>query len=235
MSSGPDVTQLLQDWKNGDEHAIRRLTPIVYNELRRLAARYLRDEHAADTLRPTALVHEAYIRLVAQNMPAQLLVNFDRFADQDDVYVAYDNFSGAPDMRVAASPGTSPNNPPDFSSIDSLTGFSTGFGNPGHRLATDSLSGAIYSLFQRVDHFNADGSKNINFTLNRSTDGGLTWGLNGCPTGITVANGDSVQPTPKFGTVNALLGGVIMSPLIREPETSMWFTATVIPPPAIPD
>jgi RNA polymerase sigma-70 factor, ECF subfamily len=69
MSSGPNVTQLLQDWKNGDEHAIRRLTPIVYNELRRLAARYLRDEHAADTLQPTALVHEAYIRLVAQNMP----------------------------------------------------------------------------------------------------------------------------------------------------------------------
>jgi RNA polymerase sigma factor (TIGR02999 family) len=69
MSSGSDVTQLLQEWKNGDEHAIGRLTPIVYNELRRLAAYYLRDEHAADTLQPTALVHEAYIRLVAQNMP----------------------------------------------------------------------------------------------------------------------------------------------------------------------
>jgi RNA polymerase sigma-70 factor, ECF subfamily len=69
MNSGPDVTQLLREWKNGDEHAIGRLTPIVYNELRRLAAHYLRDEHAADTLQPTALVHEAYIRLVAQNMP----------------------------------------------------------------------------------------------------------------------------------------------------------------------
>jgi RNA polymerase sigma-70 factor (ECF subfamily) len=69
MSSRPDVTQLLRDWKNGDEHAIGRLTPIVYDELRRLAAHYLRDEHAADTLQPTALVHEAYIRLVAQNIP----------------------------------------------------------------------------------------------------------------------------------------------------------------------
>jgi|SRR5262249_5448154 len=69
MSSRPDVTQLLQEWKNGDERAIGRLTPIVYDELRRLAAHYLRDEHAANTLQPTALVHEAYLRLVAQNIP----------------------------------------------------------------------------------------------------------------------------------------------------------------------
>src|SRR5213596_3845263 len=69
MGSASQVTQLLLDWKNGDEQAIGRLTPIVYDELRRLAAHYLRDERAAMTLQPTALVHEAYIRLVAQNMP----------------------------------------------------------------------------------------------------------------------------------------------------------------------
>ena len=69
MASAPQVTKILLDWKNGDEQAIARLTPIVYDELRRLAAHYLRDEHAADTLQPTALVHEAYLRLVAQNMP----------------------------------------------------------------------------------------------------------------------------------------------------------------------
>src|SRR5881628_3954284 len=69
MSSSPQVTRLLLDWKNGDDQAIGRLTPIIYDELRRLAAHYLRDERAADTLQPTALVHEAYIRLVAQNMP----------------------------------------------------------------------------------------------------------------------------------------------------------------------
>jgi hypothetical protein len=45
--------------------------------------------------------------------------------------------------------------------------------------------------------------------LNRSTDGGITWSLNGVATGIVVANADSTQPTPKFGTVNALLGGVL--------------------------
>jgi RNA polymerase sigma-70 factor, ECF subfamily len=69
MSLSPQVTQLLLDWKNGDEQAIGRLTPIIYDELRRLAAHYLSDEHAANTLQPTALVHEAYLRLVAQNMP----------------------------------------------------------------------------------------------------------------------------------------------------------------------
>lgn len=67
--NAPDVTLLLHDWKNGDEHAIERLTTIVYDELRRLAVHYLRDEHAADTLQPTALVHEAYIRLVSQKTP----------------------------------------------------------------------------------------------------------------------------------------------------------------------
>ena len=69
MGSAPQVTQILLDWKKGDEQAMARLTPLVYDELRRLAAHYLRDEHAADTLQPTALVHEAYIRLVGQNMP----------------------------------------------------------------------------------------------------------------------------------------------------------------------
>jgi hypothetical protein len=67
--NAPDVALLLHDWKNGDEHAIKRLTTIVYDELRRLAVHYLRDEHAVDTLQPTALVHEAYIRLVPQTTP----------------------------------------------------------------------------------------------------------------------------------------------------------------------
>ena len=74
MSSAPGnsqeaVTQLLVEWKNGQAQALERLTPIVYAELRRLADHYLRDEHAATTLQPTALVHEAYLRLVAQAMP----------------------------------------------------------------------------------------------------------------------------------------------------------------------
>jgi tetratricopeptide (TPR) repeat protein/tRNA A-37 threonylcarbamoyl transferase component Bud32 len=63
------VTLLLADLKNGDPQAVDRLIPIVYDELRRLASHYLRDEHAAATLQPTALVHEAYLKLVGQEMP----------------------------------------------------------------------------------------------------------------------------------------------------------------------
>jgi RNA polymerase sigma factor (TIGR02999 family) len=69
MNPAAQVTLLLADLKNGDAQAIDRLIPIVYDELRRLAAHYLRDESAAATLQPTVLVHEAYLRLVAQDMP----------------------------------------------------------------------------------------------------------------------------------------------------------------------
>jgi len=68
-ASPEDVTQLLVAWKDGSKEALDLLTPIVYSELRRLAARYLADEHAAATLQPTILVHEAYLRLVAQKLP----------------------------------------------------------------------------------------------------------------------------------------------------------------------
>jgi hypothetical protein len=140
-----------------------------------------------------------------------LLVNEDPVKrTQDDVYVAYDNFDGAPDMRVAAAPGS---DPPKFT-IDSLAGFSQGAVNPGQRLAVDHSNGAVYTLFQQCpttvancNNIAAD-PKTIHWILNRSTDGGKTWKLNGSSTGVQIAKGQSTQPTPKFGTVNALLGGV---------------------------
>lgn len=138
-----------------------------------------------------------------------LLVGADPLTPlQDNVYVAYDDFGafGGPDMREAVAQGS---NPPDFSAIDNSAGQSTGFVNPGHRLAVDGRTGFVYSLFQRRIAPGVGGSQNINYMLNRSTDGGLTWGLNGLDTGIVVANADSNQPTPKFGTVNALLGGAL--------------------------
>ncbi|HJQ68420.1 MAG TPA: sigma-70 family RNA polymerase sigma factor [Blastocatellia bacterium] len=61
-----EVTQLLLDWRNGDKEALDKLTPLVYNELRRLANHYLRGERKDHTLQGTALVHEAYIRLIGQ-------------------------------------------------------------------------------------------------------------------------------------------------------------------------
>lgn len=63
------MTLLLARWADGDQQALEDLTPLVYKELRRLAASYLRKERKGHTLRPTALVHEAYLRLVNQSNP----------------------------------------------------------------------------------------------------------------------------------------------------------------------
>src|ERR671917_1224401 len=62
-----EVTRILHDWSGGDREAPERLMPFVYDELRRLARIFLAKERNAHTLQPTALVHEAYLRLVDQN------------------------------------------------------------------------------------------------------------------------------------------------------------------------
>lgn len=64
-SSG-DITALLGQWQGGSQSALDQLTPLVYRELRRLAQSYLRRERPGHTLQGTALVHEAYLRLVDQ-------------------------------------------------------------------------------------------------------------------------------------------------------------------------
>ena len=58
-----NITQLLLKWSNGDKAALDDLIPIVYNELRKLAANYLRQRSGSNSLQATALVHEAYVRL----------------------------------------------------------------------------------------------------------------------------------------------------------------------------
>jgi RNA polymerase sigma factor (TIGR02999 family) len=89
-----DVTRLLEYWSRGDKEALNQLVPLVYRELRRLAAAYLRRERREHTLQPTALVHEAYLRLadqtrvdcrsraqffgIAANLMRQILVNHAR-------------------------------------------------------------------------------------------------------------------------------------------------------------
>jgi len=69
MSSTHEVTLLLAKWAKGNQDALNELTPLVYKELRHLAASYLRTERQGHTLQPTALVHEAYLRLVDQSNP----------------------------------------------------------------------------------------------------------------------------------------------------------------------
>ena len=65
----PNVTLLLKEWQAGDRAALDHLTPVVYAELRKLAGSYLRRERSGHTLQPTALVHEAYMRMVDQSVP----------------------------------------------------------------------------------------------------------------------------------------------------------------------
>ena len=68
MSTQP-ITHLLLEWSQGNEAALQQLTPLVYKELRKLASSYLSRERPGHTLQPTALVHEAYLRLVGHNLP----------------------------------------------------------------------------------------------------------------------------------------------------------------------
>jgi RNA polymerase sigma factor (TIGR02999 family) len=88
------ITQLLNEWRNGNQNALNDLVPLVYGELRRLAHHHLRSERPDHTLQSTALVHEAYLRLVnrepddlrnrahfmavASQLMRQILVDFAR-------------------------------------------------------------------------------------------------------------------------------------------------------------
>jgi len=117
------ATGLLIAWGGGDERAREQMLPLVYDELRRLAAGYLRRERPGHTLQPTALVHEAYVRLIDQRqvdwsnraqfiglaavMMRRVLVNHarDRVADKRGggaehvpLTVAGDNIGGPPEI-----------------------------------------------------------------------------------------------------------------------------------------
>src|SRR5262245_34444244 len=101
MMSGPlthEITQWLAGWSNGDRSALEKLTPLVYRELHRLAQAYMRGERAGHSLQTTALVNEAYLRLidiqqmdwrnrahfyaVAAQLMRHILVDFARARDQ---------------------------------------------------------------------------------------------------------------------------------------------------------
>ncbi len=135
----------------------------------------------------------------------QLLTNVDpTTAGQNNTYVAYDD-DASNNLRVSVALGTQP---PNFTK-DNVAGVYFGGGtNQGLRIAVDPRTGYIYSLYQGCTSGCGGSSKTIAYVLNRSLDAGTTWTLNGSGTGITVATGVTVQPTPKFGTVNALLGGI---------------------------
>ena len=68
-SNAPDITELLAAWGGGDQSAFERLVPLVYAELKRIARRHMYRESEGHVLQTTALVHEAYVKLVSQKDP----------------------------------------------------------------------------------------------------------------------------------------------------------------------
>ncbi len=83
VAPSSNVTQLLADWRNGNNDALNQLMPLVYDELRDLAKRYMRRENSSHTLQTNALVNEAYLRLVnQQNVDWQNRAHFFAIAAQ---------------------------------------------------------------------------------------------------------------------------------------------------------
>jgi RNA polymerase sigma-70 factor, ECF subfamily len=96
MADSREITALLADWRNGNQAALDKLVPLVYEELRRLASGYMRRERSEHTLQTTALVHEAYVHMVEQrNVPWQTRAHFFAVAAQVMRHILVDYARGA--------------------------------------------------------------------------------------------------------------------------------------------
>jgi RNA polymerase sigma factor (TIGR02999 family) len=82
MQVPANFTQLLTEWRSGHPQALERLTPLVYDELRRLARGYMRAERGSHTLQATAVVHEAFLRLIQANVALQDRAHFFALASR---------------------------------------------------------------------------------------------------------------------------------------------------------
>jgi len=121
-----NVTQMLVAWSGGDERALDKLIPVVYDELRRQAARYLRRERAGHTLQTTALIHEAYLRLVDQkSVKWQNRAQFFGIAAQlmrrilvDHARAKHRAKRGGTNVRVSLSDATSVTGAPNLDLVE---------------------------------------------------------------------------------------------------------------------
>ena len=92
MNQSHEITRLLREWSGGRRSAFDELMPLVYRELHRQAARYLRNERHAQTLQTTALIHDAYVRLVGQTgIQWQSRTQFFAFAAQVMCHILVDH------------------------------------------------------------------------------------------------------------------------------------------------
>ena len=121
-----NVTQLLIAWNGGDKQALDKLLPAVYDELRRQAARYLRRERPGHTLQTTALIHEAYLRLIDQkSVQWQNRAQFFGIAAQmmrrilvDHARTKHRAKRGGSDVRVSLTDATSVTKGPDLNLVE---------------------------------------------------------------------------------------------------------------------
>jgi RNA polymerase sigma factor (TIGR02999 family) len=128
-ASPPDITQMLQEWSDGKDEVLNQLMPLVYEELHRQAARYLRRERQDHTLQTTGLIHEAYLKLVDQReVKWQSRTHFFAIASQAMRRILVDYARtrqrakrGGDDVRVsltAAEKIASDNKPMDLIALD---------------------------------------------------------------------------------------------------------------------
>jgi RNA polymerase sigma-70 factor, ECF subfamily len=107
MANPREITRLLAEWSKGNDAALDELLPLVYNELRRLASSYMRHERSNHTLQTTALVHEAYLRLVQpRNVTWETRTHFFAVAAQVMRHILVDHARGV--QRAKRGSGTPP-------------------------------------------------------------------------------------------------------------------------------
>jgi RNA polymerase sigma factor (TIGR02999 family) len=106
MQVPANFTQLLSEWRSGHPQALERLTPLVYDELRRLARGYMREERRGHTLQATAVVHEAFMRLIQANVAPQDRGHFFALASRLMRRVLVDHAKSRARLKRSAGTGT---------------------------------------------------------------------------------------------------------------------------------
>jgi RNA polymerase sigma factor (TIGR02999 family) len=141
MAPSPsEVSQLLVDWRNGDRGALDRLMPLVYDELRRMAGRYMRGERENHTLQTSALVNEAYLRLADhKNMDWQNRAHFFGVAAQAMRRVLVDH-ARTRNVRKSRSTTLSGRSQPSTSGRRGSSSFGTSAGSRPRRPPRSSAS-----------------------------------------------------------------------------------------------
>jgi RNA polymerase sigma factor (TIGR02999 family) len=129
-----NFTQLLADWRSGHPQALERLTPLVYDELRRLARGYMRAERSSHTLQATAVVHEAFLRLIQANVALQDRTHFFALASKLMRRVLVDHAKSR--SRIKRSGGI-----PESHSVEAMA-------LPGTDIDVVALDDALDSLLQ---------------------------------------------------------------------------------------